>query len=170
MTTIALIIYAAGLPVLWYHKYCTVLEARAVQLASALRHLLRHETYPRLGQHRGNLEIDWSGSRSGSRRCLLPDWNCGSPIVLRQASCQVASRLHQADGEGEQHFCRRATAVRTGERRARPRALSCQKGNERAAHVSEPVAHRLRSARRLTSGSSGPGARAACPSAAEPER
>ncbi len=27
MTTVALFIYAAGLPVLWYHKYCTVLDA-----------------------------------------------------------------------------------------------------------------------------------------------
>src|SRR5437763_186594 len=27
MTTIALIIYGAGLPVLWYHKHCTVLDA-----------------------------------------------------------------------------------------------------------------------------------------------
>ncbi len=26
VTTIALVVYAAGLPVLWYHKYCTVLD------------------------------------------------------------------------------------------------------------------------------------------------
>jgi hypothetical protein len=26
VTTIALVIYAAGLPLLWYHKYCTVLD------------------------------------------------------------------------------------------------------------------------------------------------